>query len=497
MEFCMRFIFKFPDIGEGISEGKILEWYVQKGQHIKSGTSVVKMETDKVVADIPSPREGIIADIFGKIGDVIHVEDPLIEIEIGQVSIDEVQKITEAEKQHPTKATQEPLEEKGFGVVGTLEVAGDGAYLPASLEGRLEFDDIEENPNKKIIATPVARAMAKELGVDISKVIGTGPSGRVTKKDITEYFQHQYTSKSDLQQLRRTKDVTTVVMRKRQTVPIMPPDLEPKEIDSGNEQEAIENTDSTQFAIKGKGDSTQSSFEPSQRGVEIVQMTQIRKAIARRMTLSKENIPQMTVFEEVDISTLVELRKQQKQKFEERGIPLTYLPFIIKSLVIALKKHKAMNAQIDVEKGEIVYKHYYNIGIAVDAPDGLMVPVLRYADQLTIAELASEIQNLAAKARTRSLNLEDFRDGTFSITNYGGIAGLHAVPIINYPEVAILGIGRIRKMPIVQDNDQIKIGYIMPLSLSVDHRIVDGGEASRFLADIMESLKDPISLCLG
>jgi len=215
------------------------------------------------------------------------------------------------------------------------------------------------------------------------------------------------------------------------------------------------------------------------------------------MALSKQNIPHVTVFEEVEVSKLVELRKNQKLRFaEDHGISLTYIPFVIKALIIALKKHPVINSQLDMEHGAIVYKYMYNIGIAVDTPDGLMVPVIRNADQKNIPELAKEINDLASRARNRELELEEMKHGTFSITNYGGIAGLHSVPIINYPEVGILGIGRVREQPIVQQGKVVP-GNVMPLSLSVDHRAVDGGEASKFLQIIVLQLQDPVGLCLS
>ena len=425
----MRFIFAFPDIGEGISEGKILDWYVKKGQKVKSGDNLVKMETDKVVADIPAPKEGTIVACFGNPGDLIQVGDPLIEMEIEGVSPEQARNIA---REKPKGKSQQPLEEKGFGVVGTLEVAGDGAFLPVSEEG--EPEQIAAKPrSKKVLATPVARAMARERNVDINQVIGTGPGGRVTKKDIEDYSRQP-------------------------TTPVVP-------------------------AVPG-------------RPVEIVEISQIRKSIARRMVLSKHTAAHMTLFEEVEVSELVKLRQSQKPKFAARGVKLSYLPFIVKAVTTALQQHPLLNSQFDDAKNRIIYKHYYNIGIAVDAPDGLVVPVIRDAERMSIYDLGVKIAAMARQARERQLRLEDLQDGTFSITNYGAIAGLHGVPIINYPEVAILGVGRIRQLPVVR-NQSLQIGYILPLSLSVDHRIIDGGQATRFLGDIVAHLSDPLTMLLG
>ena len=429
----MRFIFEFPDIGEGISEGKILDWYVKKGQKVNSGDNLVKMETDKVVADIPSPKDGTIVACFGNPGDVIQVGDSLVELEIEGVSPEQAQRIA---REKPKGKSEQPLEEKGFGVVGTLEVAGDGAFLPVSDEaGPAQL--AANSRQRKALATPVARAMARELNVDIHRVIGTGPGGRVTKKDIQDHAQ-------------------------RRTAPI----------------------------------SQQPAPSTEERLVEIKEISQIRKTIAKRMVLSKHTAPHMTVLEEVEVSKLVELRQSQKEKFAARGAKLSYLPFIVKAIIEALKQHPILNSQFDGEKGRIIYKHYYNIGIAVDASDGLVVPVIRDADRLSIYDLAVKIAEMAQRARERQLRLEDLQDGTFSITNYGAIAGLHGVPIINYPEVAIIGTGRIRQLPVVH-NDLIQIGHILPLSLSVDHRIIDGGQATRFLRDVIGHLADPLAMLLG
>lgn len=430
----MRYIFRFPDIGEGITEGKILKWYVEKGQKIKSGESVVKMETDKVVTDIPSPRDGVVAARFGKEGEIINVGDSLIEIEIEGVEGVEAREIA-GEK--PKPVTEEAIDEKGFGVVGTIEVAGDSAHLPASGEGLPKEKGAEEKPRRKALATPVARAMARDLAVDINNVQGTGPGGRVMKEDIKRF-------REDLQ--------------------------------------------------KGKAAVEPSDMVESPR-VEYQELSQIRKTIARKMILSKQSAAHMTVIEEVEISELVKLRESHKEPFSQKGLKLTFMPFILKAAAVALQRHPALNSEIDLENNRMVYKKYYNIGIAVDTDDGLVVPVIRDADKLSIRGLSVKIKELAEKARERTLTLDDLKDGTFTVTNYGSIGGTFGVPVINYPQAAILGIGRILKTPVVK-NDEIVVGNVLPLSMSVDHRIVDGGEAARFVRDIIELLKDPVSLLL-
>jgi pyruvate dehydrogenase E2 component (dihydrolipoamide acetyltransferase) len=445
----MRFTFKFPDIGEGITEGKILQWYVEKGQTIKSGEALVKMETDKVVTDIPSPKAGSIVERHGNVGDVINVGNVLVELEIEGIAPEQAKEIA---KEVPAAQTSQPIQEKSFGVVGTLEVAGEGAYLPASGEGIItpkvapSLGGTEEVPpevsatigtGRKALATPVARAMAKDLKVNINEVVGTGPGGRVMKQDIQSYFEGK----------------SRPVFSQR--------DLPPK---------------------------VSATFEA-------VPLTMIRKTIARNMARSKQNAAHMTVIDEIEVNDLFLERLHHKEEFQKKGSKLTYLPFIMKAVVDSLKEHPFINAELDLEHDQILLKHYYNLGIAMDTPDGLVVPVVREVDKKSIYELANDLLALESKASERKLTLDDLKDGTFTITNYGAIGGLYGVPIINYPQVGILGVGRIQQKPIVKD-DQIVIANIMALSFTCDHRLVDGAEAARFLKEVMDYLHDPASLLL-
>jgi len=421
----MRYIFKFPDIGEGLEEGKIIEWYVEKGQSISSGDPLVKMETDKVVTDIPSPKSGVIAQRFGTIGETVKVGNALVEIDIAGVEGTEAREIARHE---PQKAADAIVEEKGFGVVGTIEVAGNGSYLPAGNEG-MEKKAEASTQQRKVLSTPVARAMAKELGLDINSITGTGPAGRVTIRDVE----------------------------------------------------------------KQKHKPATGSHAPLQKNltdeVEIMPLSQIRKTIAKNMLRSKQNAAHMSVMDEIEVSRLVEYRTALNARLE--GIKLSYLPFIIKAVAIALKKHPVLNAELDLDNERIIYKKAINLGLAMDTEDGLVVPVIRNADRKGLQQLATEIAELATKARERKLSLSDLKDGTFSITSYGSIGGYFAVPVINYPQSAILGIGRIADKPVIKDNAVVP-GKVMPISMSVDHRIVDGGEVARFLNEVIAMLKEPL-----
>jgi pyruvate dehydrogenase E2 component (dihydrolipoamide acetyltransferase) len=228
---------------------------------------------------------------------------------------------------------------------------------------------------------------------------------------------------------------------------------------------------------------------------EYEELSQIRKTIAARMVQSKFTAPHMTAFEEVEVSKLVDLRREKKDALAAQGITLSYLPFIVRAVALSLKKHRKLNCRLDLEGNRVVYHNFYNIGIAIDTPEGLIVPVVKDADQKSIIELAAIIHDFAERARDRKLTLTEIRDGTFTITNYGSLAGTYGVPIINYPEVAILGIGRIMEKPVIKDGGVVP-GYVLPLSLCADHRIVDGGDAARFLLDVMSLLADPVNMLL-
>jgi pyruvate dehydrogenase E2 component (dihydrolipoamide acetyltransferase) len=367
------------------------------------------------------------------------VGDPLAEIEIEGVEGEEAQ---QEAKEEPSGPSQEGVEEEeGAGVVGTIEVAGEGGHLPASQEGVEQKEEGEEKPRKKALATPVARALAKDLGVDIDKIKGTGPGGRVMKQDIHDYAAKATTSKPT------------------------------------------------------EGGAAPAAAEPEET-VEYEDLTQIRKTIAKNMSRSKQNAAHMTVMDEVEISELVRIRSKYKEKYKEQGVKLNYLPFILKATALALKKHRQLNSEMDADNDRMLFKKYYNIGIAVDTDKGLVVPVIKHVDRLSIFELAEKTSEIARKARDGELTMEDMKGGTFTVTSYGSIGGQFAQPVINYPQAGILGIGRILKKPVVNDQDEVVPGQILPLSMSVDHRIVDGGEVSRFLNTLMEYLGDPITLIM-
>ncbi|NMA85759.1 MAG: 2-oxo acid dehydrogenase subunit E2 [Tissierellia bacterium] len=423
----MKYEFRFPDIGEGIHEGSIMKWLVKEGENIEEGESLVEIETDKVTTEIPSPKSGKVLELKFEEGDTINVGEVFVIIDILGETVEELEELEE-------KA--EVVEEETAGVVG--EVIASSEEIPASTEGQITVS--EKSREKKVLATPVARQMAKDLGVDITKVQGTGPNGRVMKEDIRKANE---TKKS----IAETREMSV-------------------------EREII-----------------------TEDNMERIPLTRIRKTIAEQMTKSRFTIPHTTAMDEIDISELVEFRRKHKDKLMNEDIKLTYLPFIIKAVVKVLKEYPEFNSSFDEENEELILKYFYHIGIATDTDRGLMVPVLKDVDRKSVVDIAREIEDLSTRAKNNQVEISELRGSTFTITNYGSIGGLYGIPIINYPESAILGIGRIVKKPIVKD-DEIVIAHMLPLSLSYDHRIIDGASGARFLNLMTELLKDPEILLL-
>jgi pyruvate dehydrogenase E2 component (dihydrolipoamide acetyltransferase) len=397
--------FKFPDIGEGIAEGEIVKWQVKEGDRVEQHQTIVSIETDKAIADIPSPRSGVILKIHHKEGDIIRVGETLVTI--GEQS-ETIEKLPEL----PSRPTAS--------VVGVLE----------------EPHTVSPRPTR-IAATPATRRIAREFAVDLTEIPGTGLQGRITEDDVRKFAQSR----------KERIEVVTKPAEKRDTYGCY----------------------------------------------DVVPMKGVRRSTAKRMVESFRTAVHVTHMDEADVTELVAFREKQNKIAEKRGVHLTYMPFIVKAVVAALKQYPYLNSSVDDEHEEIILKKYYNIGVAADTPDGLIVPVVKDADQKDIFTIAQEIQDLTEKAQSREIILSDLKGGTFTITNIGFIGGTHATPITNYPETAILATGRIRERPVVRDG-QIVIRSIMPLSLSFDHRVTDGALAARFVNMIMKFLQDPALL---
>jgi len=434
----VKFEFQFPDVGEGIHEGVITKWLVKEGDEVKEGQSIVEVETDKVTTEIPSPRSGKIHELLAKKGDTINVGNVFVTINTGDAG--EVKKDEDTDSDGVNKSTDsEVLEEETAGVVG--EVIASSTVIPPSDE--MNDKSKPEESTRKVLATPVARKLAKDLELDLKNVKGTGPNGRIMKDDI--YGASKSSTVEKETQINVEKDSHII-------------------LDEVN-------------------------------NVERIKLTKIRKTISQKMSESRFTIPHTTAMDEVDVSKLYELRSKYKEILKDEDINLTYLPFIIKATIAALKKFPEFNASLDQQNDELVLKKYYNIGIAADTDRGLMVPVIKDADKLNITQLAKAIEELSQKAKENKIELAELKNGTFTITNYGSIGGYYGIPIINFPESGILGLGRVTKKPIVV-NDEIVIAHVLPLSLSYDHRIIDGASGARFLNVLKELLSDPQMLLL-
>jgi pyruvate dehydrogenase E2 component (dihydrolipoamide acetyltransferase) len=402
--------FKFPDIGEGITEGEIVRWLVKEGDEVKEDQTLAEVETDKAIVEVPSPYSGTVLKIYHKEKDIVKVGEPLVTIGEKGESL--------AEKGPEEEAKPEPV--KAPSVVGDIE------------ESRKEI--------REILATPKVRRMALEMGVDIKSVKGTGPKGRITEDDIREVKKE----------------------KKPEGKPARP-------------------------KVKAKFDFYGSLERISIRGV--------RRATAKIMSESVSKAAHVTHCDEADMTELIEIKDGFRADAKEKGVKLTYLPFVIKALVEALKLHPLLNATVDDEEEEIIVKKYYNLGIAVDVPDGLIVPVIKMVDQKSLFTLAKEIKNLAEAAKKRTVDLADLKGGTFSVTNVGMLGGEIATPIINFPEVAILATLRIKERARAAGGE-IKIRNTLPLCLSFDHRVIDGAEAARFMNDLIKFLENPQKLDL-
>ena len=416
--------FKFADIGEGIHEGVILEWLVEVGEKIEEGKTIVVIETDKVNAEIPSPVSGHVVKRPKSIGETIHVGETIVVIDEGKNEVEVKQPLSENS------------EEQSAGVVGEIEVSEEIIASPKQSDNLKQTDRL-------VLATPVARKLAKDLNIDINTIIGTGENVRVKKKDI-------YNKKEELEVI-------------------------------NNQQ---------------KSNITTPKISVDEQRVERVKISKIRQTIAENMSLSKSTIPHTTVMDEVIIEDLVKLRNQYKNIKEDEDISLTYLPFIIKALTKTIKEHRIFNSSFDHTSNEIIYKNYVNVGIAVDTKDGLIVPNIKNANNYGIIELAKELKEIKHKAENKKFTLQDLQDGTISITNYGIFDSTFGAPVIKYPEVAIIGIGKISKKPVVI-NDEIIIKHVLHLSLSIDHRVIDGGDAGRFLQTLKQYLQQPMLLLLS
>lgn len=464
----MSFQFKLPDIGEGVTEGEIVEWHVKLGDVVSEDDPMVEVMTDKATVTIGAPRAGAISAIHFDVGAVANVGDVIVEInESGEASAKaapaKAAPAKEADKDEGPAATavgdiREGLPGTSFfkgssqpaaranGANGSNGANGASHHKseshksapsrPAAAAGGLQT--VSTYHSDKPLATPATRKLARELGVDLRKVAPSGPAGRTTRDDVKAFA-------------------------------------------SGGGARAA--APATAVAVQDGALEVRKPF------------VGIRRRIAQRMQTAKNTAAHFTFVEECHCDRLIEMRSRLKKPAQDAGVKLSYLPFIVKAVVAALKKHDVLNSALDEKSNELVYRRYYHVGIAAATDAGLMVPVIRNADQLSILELAKEIDRLGNGARDGSLRPEELSGSTFTITSLGRQGGLFATPVLNHPEVGILGVHQMKEKPVVRDGE-ITIGNVMLLSLSFDHRIVDGHIGAAFAYDIIEYLEEPERLFL-
>jgi len=517
--------FKLPDVGEGVAEGELVTWHVAPGDEVTEDQVLAEVETDKALVDVPSPFNGTVKELLAEEGDVVPVGDVIITI---QEDGDDEEAAEAADAAGSESAESDDADD------------ADGA------------SDDESSSGGRVFAPPSVRRLARELGVDLDAVDGSGPSGRVTEGDVraaadddgdedessgprtVQTNGKSATAKRDegtsastsasasapAESADRKQTLAapaTRALAKEEGVDIdAVPATEMRDGEAFVSPEAVQEyaqaqreaqaadaeavaaeADAGTATAEATGEATSESAPPeSGPGAgERVPYKGVRKAIGDQMQRSKYTAPHVTHHDEVDVTELVELREQLKPVAEERGSRLTYMPFVMKAVIAALKDFPYLNSQLDEENEEIVLRDEYNIGVAAATDAGLLVPVVHDADRKGMLELADEMNEKVEKARNRKIAPEEMRGGTFTITNVGGIGGEYATPIINYPEVAILALGAIKEKPRVVDGEVVPRN-VLTLSLSFDHRVVDGAQGARFTNRVKELLEDPKLLVL-
>lgn len=438
--------FKLQDPGEGIHEVEIQEILVNPGDQVEEGQTVMVIESDKAAIELPSAYTGTVAEIKVAAGDIAKVGDVLMTFDEGAERGEEPEPPKEAEKPEEAEKPKEPekAEER-------KRKAPSPPEAEALEEGEPEAERREKG--RPVLATPAVRRIARELGVDVRDVEPSGPDGRVTEDDVR-----------------------AAAGGRRAVAP-------------AKERGAVAHEEEAE---------TLPDFERWGE-VERMPLRSIRRATARRMAQSWANIPHVTHQDKVDITELERLRRRHKDEVENAGGKLTLLPFVLKAVATALKHHPRFNASLDTDADEIVVKRYCHLGVAVDTDRGLMVPVVRDVDSKSILDLTLELTRLAERARAGDISREEMAGGTFTVTNIGVLGGSVFTPIINYPEAAILGLGRARPELVVQgdlDEYEVEPRLMLPVCLAFDHRINDGADAARFVGDIMAMLSDPEELAL-
>jgi len=432
-----NFEYRFPELGEGLHEGEIIKMHIKAGDKVTDDDIIMEVQNDKAVVEVPCPVNGTVLEVLTKDGQVCRVGDVVAIIAAeGDVPEQEGHASAEADA---AKGSANTTSSPAATSPSDAKQGGSVSAAPA--------------PDRDVLATPSVRKFAREQKVDISKVNGTGKGGKITREDVEAFLKGGSAPASAATPAAAASEAPKAAKTEAKAAPAAA---------SGNvslEEERV--------PFKG-----------------------IRKAISNAMVKSAYTAPHVTIMDEVDVTELVAFRTRMKPIAEKKGVKVTYLPFIVKALVAASRQFPALNAMIDEEAGEIVYKKYYNIGIATDTPNGLIVPVIKDADRKSIWMIASSITDLAVRGRDGKLSANEMKGSTISISNIGSAGGMFFTPIINFPEVAILGTGRISEKAVVK-NGEIVVAPVMALSLSFDHRIIDGATAQNFMNYIKSLLNNP------
>ena len=494
-----RWEFKLPDIGEGVTEGEIVSWLIKAGDMVKEDQPMIEVMTDKATVTITSPKAGRVVETVGAPGTVVAVHSTLVVFELdANVSAADDHKSAAAPaasgassgnghangnahanggaggsgagKSEPAATAVGDIKENlpGMGGAGARMSSGGGTSMSSSGGGGLASAYF----NAKPLATPATRKLARDMEIDLRAVPPTGPQGRVTKVDVESFAKAPHGAAGDA----RAQGVGTSPPGKSGTAAPVASAL------------------GTHAPVK----ITPPAQQPGAHGPleERVPFAGVRRKIAQKMAQSVHTAAHFTFVEECDCTRIKELRARLKPAAEKEGVKLTFLPFIVKAVVAALKKRPILNSALDETTNELVYRKYYNIGIAASTDAGLIVPVVKDADRRSLLDVAREIERVATDAKNGKSKMEDLQGSTFTITSLGADGGLFATPIINFPEVGILGVHQIKQKPVVKDG-QIVIGDVMLLSLSFDHRIVDGHVGAAFAYDIIHYLEDPERLFLA
>ena len=532
--------FTLPDVGEGLTEAEIVSWLVEPGDAVSEDQPVAEVETDKAVVEVPAPVDGTVHELLAEEGEMVPVGDVIITFDTDDAEGEAVQ---EEPAEAEAATTDDAAGEPSGGEAAGGEPSGDGTASAGTETA--DAGEVTETEGR-VFAAPSARRVARELGVDIGSVDGSGPGGRVTEGDVqvaaesgngatpaaadaesdagVESATERVTGESDadgtttsaVESADRERTLAAPATRKLADEEGVDLDAVPTDerrdgeafvaaehVEQYAEAQQVAQAADAEAVSAGAGEDGIEAAVAAEDGIEAASAAEdervpyrgVRKTIGEQMERSKYTAPHVTHHDQVDVTGLVEARGRLTDHAEERGTKLTYMPFVVKAIVAALKEHPVLNSQLDEDNEEIVLKSDYNIGVATATDAGLMVPVVEGTDRKGMLEIADEMRALIESARDRSIARSDMQGGTFTITNFGAIGGEYATPVINYPETAILGLGAIKDRPWVVDGE-VEARKVMTLSLSIDHRVIDGADAAQFVNTVKEYLENPELLLL-